>query len=139
MSTKHEHCIAQEYEDTPPKVLSRLRYHLFICTDGKDFCGCEANGGGSLGAALRQELARRRLMAQVKVNIMQCRQPGIQGPVIVVHPDGLWYNGLKAEHAAEFVEQQIVKGEPLARFLMQGSPQPTAEVPAHIAEQAGSY
>jgi (2Fe-2S) ferredoxin len=131
-----EHCAAQAYEDSPLRVLEKLRFHIFLCTDGKDFCGCEANGGATLSGALRQELARRRLMSQVKINIMQCRQPGIRGPVLVVHPDNVWYSGLKAEHVAEFVEQQILKGEPLTRFLLAGGPQPTTAVPAHVVEAA---
>ena len=134
MSNEHEHCVAQAYEDSVPKVLEKLRFHIFICTDGKDFCGCEANGNAALSGALRQELAKRRLMAQVKINIMQCRQPGIQGPVFVVHPDGVWYSGLKPENVAEFVEQHILSGQPLAPFVMRDDPKPVTAVPAHIIE-----
>ena len=136
MTNEHEHCVAQAYEDSVPKVLDKLRFHIFLCTDGKDFCGCEANGNAALSGALRQELAKRRLMAQVKINIMQCRQPGIQGPVFVVHPDGVWYNGLTAENVVEFVDEHILKGQPLARFVLQAALQPVTAVPAHIVEAA---
>lgn len=136
MADEHEHCVAQPYEDSVPKVLDKLRFHIFLCADGKDFCGCEANGGPALSGALRGELARRRLMAQVKINIMQCRQPGIEGPVFVVHPDGVWYNGLKAENVPEFVEEHILKGQPVARFLLKGDPVPVTAVPAHLMEAA---
>ena len=136
MTNEHEHCVAQAYEASVPKVLEKVRFHIFLCTDGKDFCGCEANGNAALGGALRQELARRRLMASVKVNIMQCRQPGIQGPVIVVHPDGIWYDGLKPGNVPEFVEQQILLGKPLTRFVMHGNPKPVTAVPAHILASA---
>jgi len=136
MAQEHEHCVAQPYEDSVPRVLDKLRFHIFLCTDGKDFCGCEANGNAALSGALRAELAKRRLMAQVKINIMQCRQPGIKGPVFVVHPDGVWYDGLTAEHVPEFVEEHILKGTPLARFLMKGEPKPVTAVPAHVMDSA---
>jgi (2Fe-2S) ferredoxin len=136
MANDHEHCVAQDWEVSVPKVLDKLRFHIFLCTDGKDFCGCEANGNAALSGALRQELAKRRLMASVKINIMQCRQPGIAGPVLVVHPDGTWYNGLKAENVPEFIEQQILLGRPLERFVMRGGPQPVTAVPAHIVAAA---
>lgn len=135
MANEHEHCVAQPYEDSPPRVLEKLRFHIFLCTDGKDFCGCEANGNGALSGALRQELAKRRLMAQVKINIMQCRQPGIQGPVMVVHPDGVWYNGLQAGNVPEFIEEHILKGVPVTRFVLR-EPQPVTAVPAHIVADA---
>lgn len=138
MANEHEHCAAQPYEKSVPRILDKVRFHIFVCTDGKDFCGCEAAGSAALSGALRQELARRRLMAHVKINIMQCRQQGNPGPVLVVHPDGLWYEGLTAEHAAEFVEQQILRGEPLQRFLMRHAPQPVTAVPAHISAPAPS-
>lgn len=130
---EHEHCAAQPYEMSEPRVLEKVRFHIFVCTDGKDFCGCEAAGSPALSGALRQELARRRLMAQVKINIMQCRQPGARGPVLVVHPDGIWYEGLTAENAAAFVEHQILRGEPLQQFVMAGAPRPVTAVPLHIA------
>jgi (2Fe-2S) ferredoxin len=134
MSNEHEHCVAQPYEDSPPKTFGKLRYHLFICTDGKD-CQCDASGSGELLAAIRGELAKRRLMAQVKITIMQCRQPGLAGPMLVVHPDGLWYSGLTAGHAARFVEEQIVKGEPWTPFLLPASAlKPVTAVPPHLAE-----
>jgi (2Fe-2S) ferredoxin len=131
--TGHEQCGAREFEQSEFRVLEKLRYHIFVCTDAKDFCGCERNGSGPLLAALRQELVKRRLMAQVKISIMQCRQPGARGPMLVVHPDGIWYEGLTAEHAAEFVEKQILRGERLARFVMPRAPQPITAVPAHLA------
>lgn len=135
MSSEHEHCIAQDYENTPPKTLGRLRYHLFVCTDGKD-CRCDANGSGELLAALRAELGKRRLLAAVKITIMQCRQPQLSGPLLVVHPDGLWYAGLTAGHAARFVEQQIVAGEPWTPFLLPaGLLQPVTRVAPHLVAE----
>lgn len=117
MSNEHEHCVAQEYEDTPPRTFGKLRYHLFICTDGKD-CQCDASGSGELLGAIRGELAKRRLLASVKITIMQCRQPGLAGPLLVVHPEGIWYSGLSAGHAARFVDEQIVKGVPWTPFVL---------------------
>jgi (2Fe-2S) ferredoxin len=134
MSNEHQHCVAQPYEDSPPKTFGMLRYHLFVCTDGKD-CQCDASGSAELLAAIRGELAKRRLLAQVKITIMQCRQPGLAGPLLVVHPDGLWYSGLTAGHAARFVEEQIVKGEPWTPFLLPASAlKPVSAVPPHLAE-----
>ena len=133
MAEEHDHCAATSYEQSEFRVLDRLRYHIFVCTDGKDFCGCEAAGCGALLVALRRELVQRRLMPQVKINIMQCRQEGTAGPVLVVHPDGIWYEGLKPDNVTEFVEKQILKGGPVSRFVMRSAPRPVTAVPAHVA------
>jgi (2Fe-2S) ferredoxin len=133
MANEHEHCVAQEFEDTPVRTFEKLRYHVFVCSDAGDFCGCEAHDSGALVAALRQELGKRGLLAAVKVTLMQCRQPGAQGPVVAVHPDGIWYDGVTVAHAAAFVDQQIVRGEPIAALLLHGGPKPVTAVPAHVA------
>ena len=80
-----------------PQVFSKLRYHVFVCVDAGSFCGCEANGSGDFLVALRQQLIKRRLMPYVKTTLMNCNQPARHGPVVVVHPDGVWYDGLTAE------------------------------------------
>ncbi len=136
MSNEHEHCVAQAFEDTPVKTFEKLRYHVFVCSDAGDFCGCDAQDSGAMVGALRQELGKRGLLAAVKVTLMQCRQQGAQGPVLVVHPDGVWYDGVKPADAAEFVDSQIVRGEPLTPFLLRGAPKSVAAVPAHVSAAA---
>jgi len=133
MADEHDHCAAAPFEVSEFRVLDKLRYHIFVCTDGKDFCGCEAAGSGPLLVALRKELVMRRLMASIKINIMQCRQQGAAGPMLVVHPDGIWYEGLKPENVSEFVEQQILLGRPLSRFVVRSALKPVTQVPAHIS------
>ena len=108
---------------TGPQVFSKLRYHVFVCVDAGSFCGCEANGSGDFLVALRQQLIKRRLMPYVKTTLMNCNQPGARGPVVVVHPDGVWYDGLTAEDVEVFVETQLMAGQPLTGHLMQSAPQ----------------
>jgi (2Fe-2S) ferredoxin len=133
MGESHEHCVDQPYEQSELRWLDQVRFHIFVCTDGKSFCGCESAGSGELVAALRREIARRRLLARCKVTIMQCRQQGAAGPVLVVHPDGVWYEGLTTADVGEFVESQILRGEPLRRALMQRPLRGVTAVPAHLA------
>jgi len=106
-----------------PQVFSKLRYHVFVCVDAGSFCDCEANGSGDFLVALRQQLIKRRLMPYVKTTLMNCNQPGARGPVVVVHPDGVWYDGLTAEDVEVFVETQLMAGQPLTGHLMQSAPQ----------------
>jgi (2Fe-2S) ferredoxin len=127
------HCSPQPFEPAEFRVLDELRYHVFVCTDAGDFCGCDAAGSRALLTALRQEVARRRLTARCKITIMHCRQPGAAGPSLVVHPDGLWYEGLTAGTVPEFVEMQLVQGTPLARYLRRQAPQGVTAVPLHLA------
>ena len=132
-SGEHEHCAPQPFEPAEFRVLEELRYHVFVCTDAGDFCGCEAAGSRQLLAALRREVVQRRRTARCKVTIMHCRQPGAAGPSLVVHPDGLWYEGLTADVIPQFVEMQLVRGIPLERYLKRAAPQGVTSVPLHRA------
>lgn len=98
--------------------LPELRYHLFLCDEAGAFCGCEAAGAAALRKALRLEIARRGLARSVKTTIMTCNQPGVRGPVLVVYPDGLWYDGLTVADVPRFVEQQLIAGNPLEDKLL---------------------
>lgn len=108
---------------TNTQELSKLRYHVFVCVDAGSFCGCEAGGSGEFLVALRKQLVRRRLMPYVKTTLMNCNQPGARGPIVVVHPDGIWYDGLTAGIVEEFVETQLIGGKPLTSRLMSCAPQ----------------
>lgn len=77
-------------------------------------------------------------MSRCKITLMQCRQQGTRGPVLVVHPDGRWYEGMVPDDVAEFVEQQILRGEPVQRLLMKTALQPVTAVAAHLAGSSSS-
>ena len=98
--------------------LSHLRYHILACDEAGEFCGCEAAGAAAFRKALRLALAQRGLARSVKTTIMTCNQPGAAGPVLVVYPDGIWYEGLTVEDVPRFIEEQLVAGRPLEDKLL---------------------
>ncbi|MCS6801126.1 MAG: (2Fe-2S) ferredoxin domain-containing protein [Chloroflexota bacterium] len=100
------------------RILRALRYHILACDEAGDFCGCERAGAAALRKALRQEIARRGLARAVKTTIMTCNQPGVRGPVLVVYPDGIWYEGLTVDDVPRFVEEQLIAGRPLEEKLL---------------------
>lgn len=104
------------------EYLAKLRYHIFLCDDAGDFCGCEAAGAGAVRKQLRMRLALRRLAPYVKTTLMTCNQAGARGPVAVVYPDGVWYDGLTVDDIDEFIDEQLVAGRPLERLRMQTAP-----------------
>jgi len=88
-------------------------YRIFICIRerpaGKDCC--VANGSLETVQALKAEIVRRGLLAQVKVNTSSCLDLCVGGPHLIVYPEGVWYSGLTKDHVADFVETQLIRGE----------------------------
>lgn len=138
MSGGHEHCTPQAFERSEFRVLEELRHHVFVCADAGTFCGCEAAGSATVLAALRKEIARQRLGARCKITLMHCRQAGARGPMVVIYPDAVWYEGLTVEAVPELVASHIIAGVPLERFGRQAPLQGVADVPLHIVAPAGS-
>ncbi len=78
--------------------------------------GCHSSNAQGVLAALDAEVNRRGLAGEVRVLPTGCRGFCAQGPVVIVHPDGLLYCQVKPEDVAELVEETLVKGRVVKRL-----------------------
>jgi len=92
--------------------MNSVRTHVLVCAGA----GCVASGSLELSAALRKCLQKHGLDGEVKVVETGCLGPCAKGPVAVVQPDGVFYEGVKAEDAEEIVIEHLLKGQPVERF-----------------------
>lgn len=46
----------------------------------------------------------------------------MQGPILVVYPEGNWYSNMTADRIPEFVDRQIMKGEPIKDWIFARNP-----------------
>jgi NADH:ubiquinone oxidoreductase subunit F (NADH-binding)/(2Fe-2S) ferredoxin len=79
--------------------------------------GCLALGCQEVARALREELIRHDLEGKVELKETGC--PGFcqQGPLIVIHPERIFYPKLKPDDARVIVEQTILRKEPVEELL----------------------
>jgi len=84
---------------------------LHLCSGA----GCVAAGSGPLGAALRQELARRGL--DVRLVETGCLGPCAGGPVLRCEPEGILYQGLALGDVAELIDRTVERGEVIERLV----------------------
>ncbi|MFC1597634.1 NAD(P)H-dependent oxidoreductase subunit E, partial [Planctomycetota bacterium] len=87
--------------------------HVLVCAGA----GCVASGSLELAAALREAVRRHRLGHEVTVVETGCLGPCAVGPVAVVYPDGVFYQDLKPEDAAEIAEEHLLKGRVVTRLV----------------------
>ena len=87
--------------------------HLLLC----DGTGCQATGSAKVKDALREEIDKRGLGEKCKIIETGCNGFCAQGPVMVVQPDGIFYQKLKADDAAEIVEEHLVNGRFVERLM----------------------
>ncbi len=79
--------------------------------------GCMASGSLEVREALAKELVKRNLQDDVDIIMTGCNGFCAKGPLIVVYPDGIFYNAVKPEHAPLIVEEHVLKGRVVESLL----------------------
>jgi NADH-quinone oxidoreductase subunit F len=86
---------------------------VLVCTGG----GCIASGSLEVVAAFRRTLAAKGLDRDVQLLETGCLGPCAQGPVVVVYPDGVFYQQVKAADIAEIVDSHLLRGTVVNRLV----------------------
>jgi NADH:ubiquinone oxidoreductase subunit F (NADH-binding)/(2Fe-2S) ferredoxin/Pyruvate/2-oxoacid:ferredoxin oxidoreductase delta subunit len=100
------------------------RAHLLVCAG----TGCVSCGAFAVKEALEKEIARRGLADEILVVATGCNGFCERGPILMVHPDGIFYQRLAVEDIPHLVEEHLIKGRPVPR-LMYVPPAASAAVP----------
>jgi len=98
---------------------------LMVCAG----TGCVANNAVSLIDHLRSELDRRSLSDRFLVVPTGCNGFCAKGPIMVVQPEGTFYQKLLPEDLPEIIEKHLIGGTPVERLLheVNGVPTPLME------------
>lgn len=84
-----------------------------ICT----CTNCISNGALKVKDALEAEVARRGLEKEVEVAQTGASGLCVKGPILMVQPEGIFYQYVKEETVAELVEEHFVKGRPVESLM----------------------
>ncbi len=93
--------------------MNKIRMQLMLCGG----TGCDSTGSERVREALLQEIKKQDLVGEVEIVVTGCNGFCAVGPVMVVQPDGIFYQKIKPEDAAELVEEHFLKGRPLKRLF----------------------
>ncbi len=93
--------------------MKTYRTHLLICGG----TGCKASGSEAVKEALEKEIIKRGLDSEVRVIETGCNGFCAMGPVMVVQPEGIFYQKLQKEDVPELVEEHLLKGRPVKRLF----------------------
>jgi len=93
--------------------VKQYRAHLLVCAG----TGCVSCGSFEIKAALEQEIARRKLQDEVLIIATGCNGFCERGPILMVQPDGVFYQRLKVEDIPFLVEEHLLKGRPVKKLM----------------------
>jgi (2Fe-2S) ferredoxin len=102
--------------------MSYYKYHVFFCTnrreDGSQCCAqCNAQD-------MRDYLKRRAKdlgitgRGGVRINTAGCLDRCLEGPVIVIYPEGTWYTYVDREDVEEILNEHLLGGRVVERLRL---------------------
>jgi (2Fe-2S) ferredoxin len=101
--------------------MPKPRRFAFVCINQRDPAhprpSCNANGGGEIFNALREEQGRR-LATDVKVVASGCMEACMVGPVVAVFPDDVIYGGVISDDVPAIMDH--LQGGRVAQELQIG-------------------
>jgi len=100
------------------------RAHAMICT----CTNCVSNGSLRVKGALEEEIKKQHLQDDVKVVPTGASGLCVKGPILVVQPEGIFYQLLTVEDVPHLVEEHFLKGRPV-KSLMYVPPGEEAPIP----------
>jgi len=89
-------------------------YTITIC----DGTACIQNKSRNVRQELEKELEKHGLTDTVSINVSGCLGMCDKGPIMIVYPGYHIYGKVSQDDVAEIVEEHLVKGEPIARLLI---------------------
>ncbi len=93
--------------------MARYRMNLMVCTG----TGCVSNGAFEIKETLEKELKKHKLENEIQVVTTGCNGFCANGPIVVVQPDGIFYQLLTEEVIPYLVEEHFLKGRPVPKLM----------------------
>ena len=89
------------------------RAHVLVCGGA----GCISSGCKAVQDELLSELKAQGLEQEIKVVVTGCIGTCELGPLIVVYPEGVFYQKVKPSDVSEIVTEHLLKGRTVERLL----------------------
>jgi len=93
--------------------LKTYRSYCMVCAG----TACVSNRSFHIKEALEREIEKQGLQDEIAVVTTGCNGFCAVGPLVVVHPEGIFYQQLREEDIPYVVEEHFLKGRPVKRLM----------------------
>ena len=107
-----------------PSELEKLRKSILAGYDSSRACitickgtGCSASGAAAVVATFREEIKRQKVETKIDIRTTGCHGFCERGPLVVIYPEGIFYQRVSTEDVAEIVSQTAMRGRIIERLL----------------------
>ncbi len=89
------------------------RTNAMICT----CTNCVSNGALQIKDSLEAEIQRQALQEEIQIVPTGASGLCVRGPILIVQPEGIFYQSLHVEDIAHLVEEHFLKGRPFESLM----------------------
>jgi NADH:ubiquinone oxidoreductase subunit F (NADH-binding)/(2Fe-2S) ferredoxin len=93
--------------------MANYRMSLLVCAG----TGCVSNNSFKVKTALEKELGKYGLQEEIQVITTGCNGFCANGPIVVVKPEGIFYQLLQEQDVPHLVEEHFLKGRPVEKLM----------------------
>lgn len=115
--------------------ITEARRHIFLCA-GPD-CASPEQGLATWNhlKSRHKELWPKMNEAPVYRSKVSCLRVCIDGPIMVVYPDGTWYHSVTPDVADRILEEHVIGGTPVQEYIFARNPlNPSTDIQASAVE-----
>lgn len=93
--------------------MKNSRSQVLVCAGG----ACISSGCESVQSAFTKQLEAHGLADEIEVIVTGCVGMCEVGPIVIVYPEGVFYQKVKPQDVAEIVEEHLLKGRVVQRLF----------------------
>ena len=95
---------------------------VFVCTnqrpEGHPRGSCASRGGREVIMKFSELMDSQGLFGKVALTQSGCMGPCMDGSVVAVFPDNVWYKRVTPEDVGEIVKEHLMNGNPVERLAL---------------------
>lgn len=100
--------------------MAKPKKHVFVCTQsrppGHPRGSCGAKGSMEVFQEFLQQFEKRGLWGRCAVTGSGCIGPCVNGPSVLVYPEGVMYGAVGKEDVAAIIEEHLLNDKPVDRL-----------------------
>jgi len=103
---------------------SRLKKHLFLCSDQTEPKCCCKEAGLTSWNYLKKRLNELNLAGNGGINRskVNCLRICEHGPIMVIYPDGIWYHSCSPDIIERIIQEHLIAGRVVEEYVFARQP-----------------